>query len=167
MELILDIQNTKYQNTWNLYLCEGNQLSEYEPDIYHLDIGGGGEGLGHADEEGGQHKQRGQVYCNLRLKEKGLEVVCGVDNAKDEDGGKVGSQELIHDPPVHCNLQINSLIWITYTIENVVIYYALKDIHVLTRVPELKRPFGDDVLDKDSVTLHEDLARDQVDCRPL
>ena len=55
-----------------LYHClsKGNQLSEYEPDVDHLDISGGGKRLGHADEEGGQHQQRGQVHCDLCFKEE-------------------------------------------------------------------------------------------------
>ena len=68
-------------------LCKWNQLREDEPDINHLDIGGGRQRLRHADEECGQHQQRGQVHCNLRLKEEGLEEVGSVNNAKDEDGG--------------------------------------------------------------------------------
>ena len=38
---------------------------------------------------------------------------------------------------------------------------------MLTRIPKLERPAGDEVLDQNSVTLHEDLARDQVDGGPL
>ena len=68
-------------------LCKGNKLSKNEPNVNHLDIGGGGQRLGHADEEGGQHQQRGQVHCYLRLEEEGLEKVCSVDNAKDKDRG--------------------------------------------------------------------------------
>ena len=70
-----------------LDLCKRNQLSKDKPDVDHLDIGGWGQRLGHADEEGGQHQQRGQVHCNLRLKEEGLEKVGSVNNAKDEDSG--------------------------------------------------------------------------------
>ena len=85
-------------------------MREYKPDVYHLDIGGGGQRLGHADEEGGQHQQRGQVHRHHRLEEERLEEVGGVDNTQDEYGGQEGGQELIHDPPVHNNLQINSLV---------------------------------------------------------
>ena len=61
-------------------LSKGNQLSEDKPDVDHLDIGGGGQRLGHADEEGGQDQQRGQVHRHQGLKEEWLEEVCGVDN---------------------------------------------------------------------------------------
>ena len=88
-------------------------MREYEPDINHLDIGGGGQRLGHADEEGGQHQQRGQVHRHHRLEEERLEEVGGVDNAEDEDCGQVGGEDLIYDPPVHHNLQINALIYVT------------------------------------------------------
>ena len=82
----------------SLYLCKGNQLSEYEPDINHLDIGGGGQRLGHADEEGGQHQQRRQVHCHHRLEEEGLEEVGGVDNTQDGKDGKESCEKLIDDP---------------------------------------------------------------------
>ena len=87
-----------------MYFCEGNQLSEYEPDVNHLDIGGGGQRLGHADEEGGQHQQRGQVHRHLRLEKKWFEEVGGIDNDEDEYSRKVGGEKLIHDPPVHHDL---------------------------------------------------------------
>ena len=95
-------------------LNKWNQLSEYEPDVDHFDIGGGGQRLGHTDEEGGQHQQRGQVHCNLSLKEEWFEEVGGVDNTDDEDCREVGGEELIDDPSVHDNLQINSLIYVTW-----------------------------------------------------
>ena len=85
-------------------------MREDEPDINHLDIGGGRQRLGHADEECGQHQQRGQVHRHHRFEEERLEEVGGVDDAEDEYGGQEGGQELIHDPPVHHNLQINSLV---------------------------------------------------------
>ena len=98
-----------------LYHClsKGNQLSEYEPDVDHLDIGGGGQRLGHADEEGGQHQQRGQVHRHHRLEEERLEEVGGVDNAEYEDCRQEGGEKLIHDSSVHNNFQVNSLVWIT------------------------------------------------------
>ena len=85
-------------------------MSEDKPDVNHLDIGGGGQRLGHADEESGQHQQRGQVHRHHRLEEEWLEKISGIDNAEDEDSGQVGGQELIHDAPVHHNLQLNSLV---------------------------------------------------------
>ena len=88
-------------------------MREYKPDVYHLDIGGGGQRLGHADEEGGQHQQRGQVHRHHRLEEERLEEVGGVDNAEDEDCWQVGGENLIDNSPVHHYLQINSLIYVT------------------------------------------------------
>ena len=75
-------------------------MTKYEPDVDHLDIGGWGQRLGHADEEGGQHQQRRQVHCHHRLEEEGLEEVGGVDNTQDEKGGKEGGEELIDDPSI-------------------------------------------------------------------
>ena len=76
-------------------------MREYKPDVYHLDIGGGGQRLGHADEEGGQHQLRGQVHRHHRLEEEWLEEVGGVDDGEDEDGREVGGEDLIDDPPIH------------------------------------------------------------------
>ena len=87
-----------------LDLCKRNQLSKDKPDVDHLDIGGGGQRLGHADEEGGQHQRRGQVHRHHRLEEEGLEEVGGVHDDKDEDCGEVGGENLINDPSVHYNL---------------------------------------------------------------
>ena len=88
-------------------------MTKYEPDVDHLDIGGGGQRLRHADEEGGQHQQRGQVHRHHRLEEERLEEVGGIDNAEDEDSWQVGGENLIDNSPVHHNLQINSLIYVT------------------------------------------------------
>ena len=85
-------------------LNKRNQLSEDEPDVDHLDIGGGGQRLGHADEEGGQHQQRGQVHRHHRLEEEGLEEVGGVHYDEDEDCGEIGGENLIYNPSVHYNL---------------------------------------------------------------
>ena len=82
-------------------LCKWNQLREDEPDINHLDIGGGRQRLGHADEEGGQHQLRGQVHRHHRLEEEGLEEVGGVHDGEDEDCGEVGGEDLIDYPPIH------------------------------------------------------------------
>ena len=66
---------------YSLNLCKRNKLSKDEPDVDHLDIGGGGQRLGHADEEGGQHQQRGQVHRHHRLKEEWFEEVGSIDNS--------------------------------------------------------------------------------------
>ena len=91
---------TDAQRQCNLDLCKRNQLSKDQPDVDHLDIGGGGQRLGHADEEGGQHQQRRPVDRHHRLKEERLEEVGGVDNTQDEKGGKEGGEELIDDPSI-------------------------------------------------------------------
>ena len=92
------IKRVLYRNKYLLhaYFSKRNKLSKDEPDVNHLDIGGGGQRLGHADEEGSQHQQRGQVHCDLSLEEERLEEVGGVDDAEDEYGGQEGGQELIH-----------------------------------------------------------------------
>ena len=91
-------------------LCKWNQLREDEPDINHLDIGGGRQRLRHADEECGQHQQRGQVHRHHRLEVEGLEEGGGVHDEENQDRWQVGGEHFIDDPPVHHNLQINSSI---------------------------------------------------------
>ena len=54
-------------------LSKGNHLAENEPDVDHLDVGGGGQALHLADEDGGHHQHRGQVHTQSCLKEEGLE----------------------------------------------------------------------------------------------
>ena len=85
-------------------------MREDEPDINHLDIGGGGKRFGHADEEGGQHQQRGQVHRHHCFKVEGLEEGGGVHDEENQDCGQVGGEHFIDDSPVHHNLQINSSI---------------------------------------------------------
>ena len=85
-------------------------MREDEPDINHLDIGGGRQRLGHADEECGQHQQRGQVHRHHRLEVERLEEGGGVHDEENQDRGQIGGEHFIDDPPVHHNLQINSSI---------------------------------------------------------
>ena len=46
--------------------AKGNQLAEDEPDVDHLDVGGLGKASCHADEQGGQHQQGGEVHRHCR-----------------------------------------------------------------------------------------------------
>ena len=43
-------------------LSKRNHLAEDEPDVNHLDVGGGGQALHLADEDGGHHQHGGQVH---------------------------------------------------------------------------------------------------------
>ena len=141
-------------------------MREYKPDVYHLDIGGGGQRLGHADEEGGQHQQRGQVHRHHRLEVEGLEEGGGVHDEENQDRGQVGGEHFIDDPPVHHNLQINSSTRITLNTKfSISAYYNF--LTPLTVIPVLQGPAGDDVLHQHGVALHEDQLRHQADRLPL
>ena len=54
-------------------LGEGNHLAKDEPDVNHLDVGGGGQALHLADEDGGHHQHGGQVHTQSCLEEEGFE----------------------------------------------------------------------------------------------
>ena len=141
-------------------------MREYKPDVYHLDIGGGGQRLGHADEEGGQHQQRGQVHRHHRLEVERLEEGGGVDDEENQDRGEVGGEHFIDDPPVHNNLQINSSTRITLNTKfSISAYYNF--LTPLTVIPVLEGPAGDDVLHQHGVALHEDQLGHQADGGPL
>ena len=81
------------------HLGEGNQLTEYQPEVDHLWIGGEGQLLHHADEDGRHHQHVGQVHCEGGLKEERLEEGGGKGDHEEEKGGEVGGQHLAHDLP--------------------------------------------------------------------
>ena len=90
------------------HLNEGDSLGEDEPDIHQLDIRGGGEGAGDADEQGGENKEGSQVNGHNSFKEKIFEKVCGIDNAEEKKGWKVNCQNCICDSPLKCYDQVDS-----------------------------------------------------------
>ena len=47
------------------YFYKWNHLGKDQPNIYHLNIGGRWETLGHTDKERGQHQERGQHSYNI------------------------------------------------------------------------------------------------------
>ena len=65
------------------HLCEGNELAEDKPEVDHLGVGGEGQLLHHAGEDGRHHQHVGQVHTQGGLKEERLE----------EGGGKGDDQE--------------------------------------------------------------------------
>ena len=52
---------------------EGEEQVKDEPNINHLDIGGGRQAATDADEHRRQHKHGGQIHSHNRFKEKILE----------------------------------------------------------------------------------------------
>ena len=77
-----------------------SHLSEDQPDVDHLYVGGLWKASCHADEQGGQDQQRGQVHRHCRLKEEVFEEVGGVDDDEHKYGGQVDCQDGVQDPPL-------------------------------------------------------------------
>ena len=71
------------------HLNPRNDLCKYEPRIFPLDIGGTGQSRWHADEQGGQDQESGQVHRHDRFEEELLEEVGGVHDAEHQDGWQV------------------------------------------------------------------------------
>ena len=76
-------------------LKERNELSKYQPDINHLNVGGGWHAAGDTDEEGGEDEECCEVDTDNGFEKEGFEEVCDVHNDQDQHGGEVGCQKLI------------------------------------------------------------------------
>ena len=85
-------------------LSKGNHLAENEPDVDHLDVGGGGQALHLADEDRRHHQHGRQVHAQGGLKEEGLEEGGGECDSQQKEGGKVCGHQLTCDLPTHYNL---------------------------------------------------------------
>ena len=83
---------------------EGDQLAEDEPDVDHLDVGRRGQALGHADEQGRDHEEHGDVGGDKPFEEKLLEVVGHVADDVDDQGRQEGGQDDAQQPPLDCHL---------------------------------------------------------------
>ena len=79
---------------------KGDKQGEDQPDIDHLHVGGGGQFLYLAGEDGGHHQHDGQVHSN-GIGEKAVVKEDG-DKGDDEQegGGEVGGEQL------HANLPL-------------------------------------------------------------
>ena len=58
------------------HLSKGDELAEDKPEVNHLGIGGEGQLLHHTCEDCRHHQHVGQVHCESRLKEEGLDKSC-------------------------------------------------------------------------------------------
>ena len=85
------------------HLSKGDQLEEYEPDVNHLWIGGEGQLLHHADEDGRHHQHIGQVHGEGGLKVDWLKEGGGKADHQKKEGGEVGGHHLAHDLPLQDN----------------------------------------------------------------
>ena len=79
-------------------LGKGNELAKDEPDVHHLDVGGGRETASHTDEQGGEDQEGGQVDSDDGFEEKLLEKVGAVDDDHDEKGRDINCHDGIHHP---------------------------------------------------------------------
>ena len=93
-------------------LCKGDQLDKYEPNINHLDIGGGWQALGHTDEQCGQHQEGGQVHCHCSFEKIIFEEVCSIDYTKDEEGWEVNCEDCIIDPSFENYFDMDTFLWV-------------------------------------------------------
>ena len=80
-------------------LNPGNELRKDEPDINHLHVSRAGQGRWHADEQGGQDQESGQVHRHDRFEEELLEEVGCVHDAEHQDGWQVDCEDRVHDSP--------------------------------------------------------------------
>ena len=53
----------------NAHLNKWHELTDQEPDVEQLEVGGGGEDLPHVDDDRGQHQHGGQVHTQGSFKE--------------------------------------------------------------------------------------------------
>ena len=78
-------------------LNKWNHLGKNQPNINHLDIGSGWEGLRNTDEEVCENQKRGEVNSDNGFKEEILEEVGSVDNDEDEKCWQVDCKDGIVD----------------------------------------------------------------------
>ena len=71
------------------HLTEGEDLAEDEPNINHLNIGGGREATRDTDKEGRKNKKSCQVDANNSFKKERFEEVCDVNDGENEHSWQV------------------------------------------------------------------------------
>ena len=82
------------------HLSEGNQLAEDQPEVNHLQVGGGGQPLHHTDEDGRHDQHVGQVHRQSGFEVDRLEEGGGKGDQHEKDGGQIGGHHLTHDLPL-------------------------------------------------------------------
>ena len=83
---------------------EGFEQVEDQPDVDHLDVGRRGQALRHADEQGRDHEEHGDVGGDKSFEEELLEVVGHVADDVDDQGRQEGGQDDAQQPPLDCHL---------------------------------------------------------------
>ena len=83
------------------HLYKGHQLTEDEPVVDHLGVGGERELLHDADEDGRHDQHVGQVHREGGLKEERLEEGGGKCDCSQKKGREVGGHHLTENLPLH------------------------------------------------------------------
>ena len=65
------------------------------------------------DEERGGDQQYGQVDCHCCLKVERFKKCGGVGHQQQEEGGEVGGQQLVGQPPLEHYLHLQTSMWRT------------------------------------------------------
>ena len=71
------------------HLTEGQDLTEDEPNINHLNIGGGRKASRDADKEGRKNKEGCQVDADNSFEKERFEEVCNVNNGENQHSRQV------------------------------------------------------------------------------
>ena len=79
---------------------KGDKQGEDQPDIDHLHVGGGGQFLYLAGEDGGHHQHDGEVHLSGITKKLSVKEDGGEADEEQEDGGEVGGQQLCGNLPL-------------------------------------------------------------------
>ena len=61
------------------------------------------------DEKSGGDQQYGEVDSDSSFKVDGLEEGCGITHENQEEGGEVGSQQLVGQPPLEHYLHLQTI----------------------------------------------------------
>ena len=102
VDLTICIHSTGVHPGGQQHLDEGDHEGEYQPDINHLHVGGGGERARHTDEESCQDKKGCEVDSNNSFKEKIFEKVGSIDNAEEKESREIDCEDSIRNPSLEC-----------------------------------------------------------------
>ena len=102
------------------HLGKGNQLTEDQPVVDHLDGRGRGQVLNLADEDGGHHQRGGQVHAEGCLKEERLEEGGGISYHHEEKRREAGGHHLTHDIPLQIYCHMDSFAWFFFVAKDTV-----------------------------------------------
>ena len=97
LQIVVLLRSDVFLGSQKDHLSEGNQLTENQPIVDKFGVGGVGQLLHHADEDGRHHKHVRQVHCQGSLEEEGFEEGGGKGDHQEKEGWKVRGHDLAHD----------------------------------------------------------------------